>query len=258
MATSLFVEWPAMMDKPASKLPVDAAGFAAWMKAEREALGWSTTTLADHARALAHAEGNMIALTQQTISGFEQGEAKRIPQWMRYVRKAFDGDVAKPAPTITSKLAVQRQQEPDQPPMRKADEGTVSLKVVDLNLAMGDGGNLDDWADEESVEFDLNLLRSITRSPAARVIVVRPRGDSMFPTLLNGDWVLIDTTQRTLNLDDKIWACSVYGAGAVKRLKAIGKSKVEVRSDNPIAGNREVDAGDLVILGRVIWIGREA
>lgn len=31
-----------------------------------------------------------------------------------------------------------------------------------------------------------------------------------------------------------------------------------MRSDNPIAGNREVDAGDLVILGRVIWIGREA
>ncbi|WP_380778035.1 helix-turn-helix transcriptional regulator [Sphingomonas sp. R86520] len=154
--------------------------------------------------------------------------------------------------------AAQPRQEPDQPPMRKADDGTVSLKVVDLNLAMGDGGNLDDWADEESVEFDLNLLRSITRSPAARVIVVRPRGDSMFPTLLNGDWVLIDTTQRTLNLDDKIWACSVYGAGAVKRLKAIGKGKVEVRSDNPIAGNREVDAGDLIILGRVIWIGREA
>ncbi len=167
-------------------------------------------------------------------------------------------DLVHPREPGTVKAKSQPAPVADQPPMLKADEGTVSLKVVDLNLAMGDGGNLDDWADEESVEFDLNLLRSITRSPAARVIVVRPRGDSMFPTLLNGDWVLIDTTQRTLNLDDKIWACSVYGAGAVKRLKAIGKGKVEVRSDNPIAGNREVDAGDLVILGRVIWIGREA
>lgn len=246
-----------MSKLPTSQLPTDAAGFASWMKAEREALGWSTTILADRARALAHAEGNMIALTQQTVSGFEQGEAKRVPQWMRYVREAFEGGEPNSG-SAAPKLVPQRPQEPDQPPMVKAEEGTVSLKVVDLNLAMGDGGNLDDWADEESVEFDLNLLRSITRSPAARVIVVRPRGDSMFPTLLNGDWVLIDTTQRTLNLDDKIWACSVYGAGAVKRLKAIGKGKVEVRSDNPIAGNREVDAGDLVILGRVIWIGREA
>lgn len=244
-----------MSKLPASQLPTDAAGFAVWIKAERDARGWSTPVLAERARAFARADGNMIALTQQTISGFEQGTAKRVPQWLRYVREAFENDGDLPP---AAKAADRHQAEPDQPVMRKADEGTVSLKVVDLNLAMGDGGNLDDWADEESVEFDLNLLRSITRSPAARVIVVRPRGDSMFPTLLNGDWVLIDTTQRTLNLDDKIWACSVYGAGAVKRLKAIGKGKVEVRSDNPIAGNREVDAGDLVILGRVIWIGREA
>lgn len=244
-----------MTKLPTSQLPTDAAGFAAWIKTEREVRNWSTPVLADRARAFARADGNMIALTQQTISGFEQGQAKRIPQWIRYVREAFENDGDLPVetqPTACPEVV------PDQPPMRKADEGTVSLKVVDLNLAMGDGGNLDDWADEESVEFDLNLLRSITRSPAARVIVVRPRGDSMFPTLLNGDWVLIDTTQRTLNLDDKIWACSVYGAGAVKRLKAIGKGKIEVRSDNPIAGNREVDADDVVILGRVIWIGREA
>ena len=244
-----------MRNSPTDKLPTDAAGFAAWIKAERDARGWSTPVLAERARAFARADGNMIALTQQTISGFEQGTAKRIPQWLRYVREAFenDGDLAPAA-----KVVERYQTEPDQPLMRKADESTVSLKVVDLNLAMGDGGNFDDCAGEESVEFDINLLRSITRSPAARVFVVRPRGDSMFPTLLNSDWVRIDTTQRTLNLDDKIWACRVYGAGAVKRLNAIGKGRVEVRSDNPIAGNREVDAGDLIILGRVIWIGREA
>jgi phage repressor protein C with HTH and peptisase S24 domain len=146
----------------------------------------------------------------------------------------------------------------DHQPIKLAEQSAVRLKVVDLNLAMGDGGELEDWADEEEIEFDHNLLRAITRSPAERIIVTRPKGDSMFPTLINGDWVLIDTAQRMLNLDDKIWACSIYGAGAVKRLKAIGRGRIEVRSDNPIAGNREVDAEDVRILGRVIWIGREA
>lgn len=161
-------------------------------------------------------------------------------------------------PSLPASLAPVQRKHPDLPPSKPATDGSVGLKVVDLNLAMGDGGNLDDWADEEVVEFDHNLLRAITRAPSDRVIVVRPRGDSMFPTLINGDWVLIDTTQRVLNLDDKIWACSIYGAGAVKRLKAVGRGRVEVRSDNPIAGNREVDADDISILGRVIWIGREA
>ena len=74
------------------QLPTDAAGFAAWIKAERKARSWSTPALADRARAFARADGNMIALTQQTISGFEQGQAKRIPQWIRYVREAFEND----------------------------------------------------------------------------------------------------------------------------------------------------------------------
>jgi hypothetical protein len=206
-----------------------------------------------------------LETTGKPLWDVERGKVQKpSPRVLRAMEEAlgYDPDYlvdfVHPRASPAAKPPAQRPPEADQPMMRKADEGTVSLKVVDLNLAMGDGGNLDDWADEESVEFDLNLLRSITRSPAARVIVVRPRGDSMFPTLLNGDWVLIDTTQRVLNLDDKIWACSVYGAGAVKRLKAIGKDKVEVRSDNPIAGNREVDSADLIILGRVIWIGREA
>lgn len=187
-----------------------------------------------------------LGIEQNKISKVKAGE-----------RRFTAGEVLKAQRWLMDKLAPETAP-PARPSIRPANEGTVQLKVVDLNLAMGDGGNLDDYPDaDEQVEFDLGLLAQLTRAPTDRVIVARPKGDSMFPTLINGDWVIIDTTQRVLNLDDKVWACSVYGAGAVKRLKAIGKGRVEVRSDNPVAGNREVDGDDLTILGRVIWVGRE-
>lgn len=138
-----------------------------------------------------------------------------------------------------------------------ASENAVQLKQVDLGLSMGDGANLDDWFEEGTIEFDAGLLRSITRSPADRLFVARGEGDSMFPTLINEDMVVIDTMQRELRLQDRIWACSVHGAGAIKRLRAVGKQRVEVISDNPTVENREVDAEDLVLLGRVVWIGRK-
>jgi phage repressor protein C with HTH and peptisase S24 domain len=67
---------------------------------------------------------------------------------------------------------------------------------------------------------------------------------------------LIDTTQTTLNQQDRIWACALHGAGMIKRLRVVGEDRVEVRSDNPTVGNREVSAADLRIVGRVIWVGR--
>lgn len=133
----------------------------------------------------------------------------------------------------------------------------MKLRVFDLNLSMGDGTDIDDYAEEGVMDFDPGILRRITRTPAERLFVARGSGDSMLPTLMNGDMVLIDPLQTRLNLDDRIWAISLYGAGAIKRLQPVAPGKVDVISDNPARENRVVDADDIRILGRVIWIGRE-
>jgi phage repressor protein C with HTH and peptisase S24 domain len=178
-----------MTDKPDRKLPVDAAGFAAWIKAERDARNWSTPVLAERARAFARADGSMIALTQQTISGFEQGQAKRIPQWIRYVREAFENDGALPSAV-----------EAEQPKMHTADGGEiVEIIQLDLSLPMGPGATVDDYIEEEPVSFDLGYVRGFTRTPPHRLRIARGVGDSMFPTLNSNDLVWIDSTQTNLN-----------------------------------------------------------
>lgn len=132
----------------------------------------------------------------------------------------------------------------------------ITVRSVDLSYAMGDGTNLEHYYEEEGVLFDPNFLRALTRASSDMLFLAKGDGDSMFPTLIKDDQVLIDTTQRQLNQQDRIWACALHGAGMIKRLRVVGEGRVEVRSDNPTVGNREVDAAELVIVGRVIWVGR--
>jgi phage repressor protein C with HTH and peptisase S24 domain len=146
---------------------------------------------------------------------------------------------------------------PDQPIVpTPQSEDAIIIRSVDLSYAMGDGTNLEHYYEEEGVLFDPNFIRALTRASSDKLFLARGDGDSMFPTLINDDQVLIDTTQTTLNQQDRIWACALHGAGMIKRLRVVGEGRVEVRSDNPTVGNREVSAADLRIVGRVIWVGR--
>lgn len=138
-----------------------------------------------------------------------------------------------------------------------AADGAIALRSVDLAYAMGPGSEIEDFPDEMPVLFDPGFLRALTQAPPERLYVARGDGDSMFPTMVNGDQVIIDTTQRRLHLQDRIWAVSVHGASMIKRLRTIGSNRVRIMSDNSIIPPEEVDAEDLFIAGRVVWIGRK-
>lgn len=216
-------------------------------------------------------------------AGFDSAAAfaKRVgihPTTYRAYENGQNG-FAKIAPTLAKKLGVsvdwlltgsedaprQANQEhkprpaaSEQPRIRGASEGDGAIPIRSFNLsyAMGDGTNIDDYFEEEAVLYDPNFLRRVTMSSAENLFLARGDGDSMFPTLINEDDVLIDTSQRQLNTQDRIWACSVYGVGMIKRLRMVGNGRVEVISDNPGLPNQEISSDDLHIVGRVIYVGR--
>lgn len=147
---------------------------------------------------------------------------------------------------------------PEIPPTRgSADgDGPIALKRINMGFAMGAGSNLDDIVEEGTMDFDANLLRALSNSPYHRLFVADGSGDSMQPTLLDSDMIVIDTMQNQLDKWDRIWAVSLQGAGAVKRIGLAEKGKVEIMSDNPIVPNKVVSLEDVRIIGRVIWSGR--
>lgn len=234
------------------------------LKANMLRLRWSQNDVAVNASQIAAKMGVTLSLSQQSVAAFLSGKAKRIPTWLQFVDSAIGlADTSREHAALTRRaLEVLDAHRPptfsDVLPTRSASDGDGAIRIrqVDLSYAMGDGTNLEDYPEEMSVAFDPNFLRTLTKASYASLFVARGEGDSMQPTLINDDLVLIDTSQRMLKMQDRIWACAVHGAGMIKRLRVIGDQRVEVRSDNPTVGNREVDADDLHIVGRVIWIGR--
>jgi phage repressor protein C with HTH and peptisase S24 domain len=219
---------------------MDVAETAKWVRAERERRGWSTTQLADRAREFAAREGLQIKLTQQSISAFEQGDAKRVPVWMRHVRMAFDSDHSGPQ-------------------LARVDvpgEELVYVRQVDISYAMGAGAVVEDYPATGLIPFNLQFLRTVARGHVETLFVARGQGDSMMPTLINDDLVLIDTSQQLINDQDRIWAVSVGGAGMIKRVRRLPGDRFEIISDNPIVPSQIVAFDDLYVVGRVVWVGR--
>ena len=135
-------------------------------------------------------------------------------------------------------------------------DDVVQIQKLDLSLSMGPGTLIEDWVESQPVTFDLAFIQAITRTPSNRLKLVTGIGDSMYPTLNGGDVILIDTTERQLARQDGVYWIDVYGAAGLKRLRNVGKRRVLVISDNPNVPDMEVDAGDIRIQGRAIWLAR--
>lgn len=96
------------------------------------------------------------------------------------------------------------------------------------------------------------LLSEFTRAHAPRVHWIKIRGDSMEPTLLPGERVMVDTTDTAIGQGGVFVVRDPDGEIVVKRLRKLDAGRVELVSDNPKQGNRHYDGNDLAIIGRVV------
>lgn len=145
--------------------------------------------------------------------------------------------------------------EKERPPA--TDRETVDIVALDLSLSMGPGTLIEDFVEGEPIVLDLALVQSITRTPSDRLRLVKGIGDSMEPTLRNGDRVMVDINERHFSRINGIYWIDHYGAHGIKRLRSVGKDRLLVISDNPNVQDFEVAADELRIEGRVIWFARE-
>ena len=132
------------------------------------------------------------------------------------------------------------------------------LPRYDIGVSAGPGALVEnDGAPMGYHPFDLQWLRSLTRSTVDRLAMVQVRGDSMWTTLHDGDQVLVDLA-RPHYCGDGIYVLDIGHGLQVKRVSMHPVRKVvTVSSDNtayPSWGDLNPD--DLRIIGRVIWIGR--
>lgn len=132
-----------------------------------------------------------------------------------------------------------------------ADLGLVPVREIDLTLGMG-ATYLDVPVTETVRLFPIEWLRLYTKADPEHLLFAQGVGDSMEPTLRDSDLMLIDCSQRHLNMSDKVWAIAYADCGAVKRLRAVPGGGVQILSDNPNVPTATAYDGELHILGRVV------
>ena len=135
----------------------------------------------------------------------------------------------------------------------------LAVPLLDVSAAAGGGriGN-DTAGDDTALAFPPMLLRRITSAPTSSLRLITISGDSMAPTLEDGDMVMVDTGRTSPSppgifiLDD--------GVGLVaKRVDAVPNSfpqQLRLSSDNPAYSNYQRRIDEVRILGRVVWFAR--
>ncbi len=123
--------------------------------------------------------------------------------------------------------------------------------------ALGDGAVPDEYAETHKLKFRAESLRR-KGLKANKLAVLYGRGESMTPTIKNGDAILFDTSDVQPH-DGKIYVIQYDGELLAKRLIELG-GKWFIDSDNKADPKwrkpKPVDeTKDFKIYGRVRWIG---
>jgi phage repressor protein C with HTH and peptisase S24 domain len=135
----------------------------------------------------------------------------------------------------------------------------IAVPLHAVHAAAGGGSfNLEVDEANSGLSFPPDLLRRITAAPAGGLKLLSVSGDSMSPTLEDGDMVMIDTGRRMPSppgifiLDD--------GVGLVaKRVDTIPNTTpphLRLSSDNPAYSNYQRRLDEVHVIGRVVWFAR--
>ncbi|QPT08617.1 S24 family peptidase [Sphingomonas paucimobilis] len=141
--------------------------------------------------------------------------------------------------------------------LAQVDEDDEVVEVEEIDLAYGLGGTYADGPVEVRLHrMARSFVESITTTPAKSLTIARGLGDSMAPTLQDGDMVIIDRSQRTIREQDALWAMTIGDIAMIKRLRIRGE-RVTILSDNDRVPLDEAHHEEIRIVGRVIFIGRK-
>lgn len=134
------------------------------------------------------------------------------------------------------------------------------LPVYDAEVSAGPGSEPVESAPVSRIAFRVDWLRQITRGGIGELLVMTVDGDSMEPTLRQGDSVLVDMSQQRPQQKDGIYVIRTDGGLQVKRVASNPVTgRITIISDNkehyPAFADLRPD--EVTVLGRVLWLGRQ-
>lgn len=251
------------------------------LKAAREAAGFTSATAA----------ARSLSVAAPTYLGHENGSrdfddaaaelyARRLgvrTAWLTFgeeprKRRAIDLD------DEPRRLPVGAEFEPDPDPDAPATMGEHTgrngipvdgIAQLDVTAGMGGGGMTivsQGVAGRSGMTFAAENIRDYWRLPveiltalglrAGDIAIMPVQGDSMSPTLTEGEYVFVDTRHRLPSPDGLYALTDDFGGIVVKRLEVVGRrdddTLLRVISDNPKHEPKQRLLSEMAIIGRIV------
>ncbi|BBU58536.1 hypothetical protein KU6B_48010 [Mameliella alba] len=223
------------------------------MKALREKAGFSIRGIADFMgispSGYAHYEQRIKEpfLPMKFAVPFSEALEKRgIPraEVMALAHPGGSGDL-----TESDLIRVEQEHQPE--------NGSTLVPVYDVHASAGGGAINHEEPEVYSLAFPPSYLKKLTSSSPGNLAIISVKGESMEPTLLDDDIVLLDASKTNLSYDG-LFVLRFDDALHVKRVgRAPKKGHVTIISDNKdlyppmLMSSEEVEA-----VGKVLWYGR--
>lgn len=199
------------------------AGFKSAAEAA-ERFGWKYPTYAGH-------ENGSRGLTVEAARDYSRA-FRTTPEWLLF------GTGSEPQLPATTEHAL--------------------VSVFDVAASAGDGSFVDYEPQVGALAFPADYLRHLTSTPPSRLAIISVKGESMEPTLLDDDIVLMDGSKTSLAFDG-LFVLQMDGALHVKRVaRGSRPGAVMILSDNrAVYPPVERQIADVHVIGKVLWYGRK-
>lgn len=141
---------------------------------------------------------------------------------------------------------------------RVTEDGFVKIPRYRVDASAGHGAIISSEQIVDHLAFRADWVRHALGVQVSALALINVTGDSMEPTLSNGDLILIDTGVGSID-DSGIYVLQFDGKLKVKRIHSKVDGSVDLISDNaryPIETIQGELAQGLNVVGRVVWCGR--
>lgn len=143
------------------------------------------------------------------------------------------------------------------------DENCTNLPILgNVSASMGYGITIYDETQTGTYAISNRLAKDLGIN-LKQADIIFATGDSMKPTIIGGDSVLVDKSKREI-FDGRIYCIRYEDSLYIKRLQKIPPKKIKVVSDNQakydawyVDFSKGIDF-DFEIIGEVVWWGRVA
>lgn len=189
-----------------------------------------------------------LGIHKNTMTNYERGERFPDVNTLLKILEVFPG--TNPGWLLTGEGS-KKKTEPDK-------EGFVMFPRYELQVGAGPGRHIESEQVVDFVSFKEDWVQNFLRVPRKDLALLTVKGDSMNPTLNDGDMILVDLRASRIE-DSAIYVLEFEDALLVKRIQRKLDGSVVIKSDNQ-AYEPEILPKERVesvrIVGRVVWSGR--